>query len=204
MTAIATFAYVPRRKAYRQSPGRRLRPAERAAFGATLGAGAAWLAWMLWRPLIGIDGVTYQLAEAVSWVNSGRAGAAVQTFYDVPTASYPLTNEVLLSWLMGISQTLAAGLVLTPFLAALLVASAWLGLRRLGAPRGAVALAIAALLSVPFVVTGVPSRARTFPPPLGWPAARPWWPRRCGGPRCWARHWWPPGSPSEPSPPRCP
>ena len=128
---------------------------EKAIWGALAGIGLVWLAWILRRPLIGIDGVTYQLAEAVSWVGSGDTGSAVQTFYDIPTASYPLTNEVLLSWVVGISGSLAPALLVGPALAVLLGASGWLGLRRLGVPRPATGLALTSILTLPFVVRGV-------------------------------------------------
>jgi hypothetical protein len=132
---------------------RRLAPDRHALVGALTGAAVALLAWFLRFPVVGLDGVFYHLPVSASWVQSGHAGGVVAGAYGLPVGNYPLTNELLMAWAMGISKSLVALTVWTPLLAALMAIAAWLGLRTLGVPRGPGALTVAALCTLPLVVT---------------------------------------------------
>ena len=177
---------------------------EKAIWGAVAGVGLVWVAWILRRPLIGIDGITYQLAEAVSWVGSGDTGSAVSTFYDIPTAAYPLTNEVLLSWVVGISGSLAPALLVGP---ALTVAAGRLGVARAAAAgrpaRRPPDWPLPRSSRCPSWSGASPSRAPTSRRRPGWRAARRWWPARPGVRSCWGRRSWPRGWRSGPRPLPC-
>ena len=80
--------------------------------------------------------MAYHLAEIVSWVHSGHPGAIVASIPGVPTGSYPLTNEVLLAWAMGLTRSFTPVALWSAAALALLLGAGWLGLRRLGVPRG--------------------------------------------------------------------
>lgn len=126
--------------------------------GARLGVGAAvgllliLAAFFVRYPALGIDGSAYHLPEVVSWVHGGRPGAEIQPSEDFPTAAYPLTNEVLLTWAMSLSRSFVPVALWTPALLALLTAAAWVGLRRLGVPTAAAILAILAIALSPDLI----------------------------------------------------
>lgn len=131
--------------------GSRVRLTWPAAAG--LGLAAAWVAWLGRYPALGIDPLTYHLTESVIWAQRGSPGAATAVMYDFPTERYPLTNEVLVSWLVAVSDSLAAALVWTPLTGILFALAAFTGLRRLGARPAAAGLAAAAVLAIPIAAT---------------------------------------------------
>lgn len=117
------------------------------ATGAALGAAAAWVAWLVKNPALGIDPLTYHLPESVMWVQQGTPGSVELLTYEFPQGNYPVTNELLVSWLMAIGRSFAPALLWTPFMAAVLAMSAYALLPR---HRG---LAVAAVLLVPVAAT---------------------------------------------------
>ena len=121
----------------------------RALAGAVGGLLLALLAFDLQHPFVGLDGVAYHLAEIADWVHSGHPGAIVASIPGVPTGAYPLTNEVLLSWGMGLTHSFTPVAVWATTTLGLLLAAGWLGLRRLGVTRPVAALALAALVAAP-------------------------------------------------------
>ena len=123
--------------------------AVRALLGAVAGLILALLAFDLQHPLVGLDGVAYHLPEIVFWIQGGHPGAIVASIPGVPTGSYPLTNEVLLAWGMGLSSSFAPVAAWTATALSLLLAAGWLGLRRLGVSASASALALAAVVAAP-------------------------------------------------------
>ncbi len=122
---------------------------ERLALGAVAGAGLAWTAWVLRHPGLAIDPLSYHLPESIIWAQKGTPGSVERLQYDFPQGTYPVTNELLVAWLVGIARTSAPALVWTPAMAALAVLAGWTGLRRLGAPRLPAGAAIAAVLLTP-------------------------------------------------------
>jgi hypothetical protein len=73
-------------------------PVRRAGLGALAGLALASAAGILYRPAIGYDNSLYHYVEALAWVHNGHPGSIVRLSYDYPFGSYPLTNEVLLTW----------------------------------------------------------------------------------------------------------
>jgi hypothetical protein len=130
--------------------------ARAAGLGAAVALGLAWAIWLQMNPTIGFDGIQYHLSEVAAWVQSGRPGAIVPISYELPFGNYPLTNEVLLAWLGGISHGLAAPMLWAPLMLGLLATSAWAGLRRLDVDRRVAVLGVLALVTVPVVVEQLP------------------------------------------------
>jgi hypothetical protein len=128
-------------------PWRRLRPTGWAM--AALGVAVAWFAWLARHPVMGIDAITYHLPEAVLWVQEGHPGRGEEVVYEFPIQAYPLTGELLLSWILAIGGSLGVALAFVPLAAALLAAAGWAGLRRLGAPPTTAALALTAVVAIP-------------------------------------------------------
>lgn len=122
---------------------------ERLAIGALIGASLGWAAWMLYRPMYGIDGMAYHTPEVAYWMQSGTTGAADLIVQGHGVEYYPLVNEVLSAWGVGLAHSFVPYVLVTPAFLALLVMSGWLGLRALGVSRGRAALAIATLCTVP-------------------------------------------------------
>jgi hypothetical protein len=107
------------------------------------------------QPGLNVDALSYHLADVIGWLHSGHAGA-VQTFsYDFPVGYYPVTNEVLLTWVLGISRSFAPLAVWSTALAALALTSLWRLLRLLAVPRAAAAAAVAAFAALPMFVIGL-------------------------------------------------
>jgi len=138
-------------------------PLERAAVGGVGGLAVAVAAIVLHRPQPGVDGITDHIAVAVAFVQGGHTGSLVAINHVLPVASYPLSNEVLLSWLTGISRGFAALTLWTPVLVLLLIAAGWLGLRRLAVPAWLRALALAALICGPLLVVALPQPSTDIP-----------------------------------------
>ena len=115
--------------------------------GAALGAAGAWLAWLVKNPALAIDPLSYHLPESIMWVQQGTPGSVELLTYEFPQGNYPVTNELLVAWLMAIGRSFAPALVWTPLMGALLVASAYALLPR---HRG---LAAASVLLVPVAAT---------------------------------------------------
>jgi hypothetical protein len=132
--------------------------------GAALGLGAVWIAWLVKHPALGIDPLSYHLPESVMWLQQGTPGSVELLTYEFPQGNYPVTNELLVSWLMAIGRSFAPALVWTPFCAALLAMSAYALLPR---HRG---LATAAVLLVPVAATQLLG-PHTDLPAVAWLAA---------------------------------
>ncbi len=128
----------------------------RAALGALGGGVLAVGVTILHRPTPGFDGITYHIPEVVGFVQSGHTGSVLSLYYGLPVGNYPITNEVLLAWLTGISHGFAALTLWSPVCYLLLFAAGWLGLRSLGVPHAPRALALVALMISPLVVAGLP------------------------------------------------
>ncbi|HVL96026.1 MAG TPA: hypothetical protein VM266_09210 [Solirubrobacteraceae bacterium] len=142
-------------------------PRERLVLGALAGAGLAWVAWLVRHPSLGIDPLTYHLPESIRWVQHGRPGSVEVLQYEFPQGYYPVTNELLVAWLTGLSRSGAPGILWTPATAALAILAGWLGLRRIGAGVTVSALGIAAVLLTPISSTQLIG-AHTDLPAIAW------------------------------------
>jgi hypothetical protein len=124
----------------------------RALVGGAAGVLVAQTAFMLRFPAIGEDGLTYHLSDIAGWIQNGSPGTAIDYFDDIPTGSYPITNEVLLSWPVGISRGLVPVTLWPVATLAMLALAGWRGLRLLEVPALPAALAVAALVTSPLVL----------------------------------------------------
>lgn len=143
------------------------RPAARVAAGAAAVVPLGWAAWQLRYPYVGTDGLTYHLPLASMWARAGQAAGLTPVLDGLPVENYPVTNEVAVSWMLGLSGSWVAGSVWSPALAVLLVAAGRLGLQQLRVPGRTAWLALAALATLPVVATqlGTPN---TDVPMLTW------------------------------------
>jgi hypothetical protein len=142
--------------------------AERIAFGAVLGAGAAWLAWQLRHPALGFDAVYYHLPEVVLFVQGGEPGSVQHVTPVLPVGNYPLTTEVTVAWAAGIARSFVPAL-LVPWLAIALSATSMVaGLRALGVTRIACALAALACCTSPWLLGWQSNGSLTDGPALAW------------------------------------
>jgi hypothetical protein len=116
------------------------------------GLGVAWIVWQLRRPLIGGDGLIYHLPIASAWVQNGRPGSIVEIIDGLAVANYPVTNEVLVSWGLGLSRSWVVGSIWSVVLLAVLATGAWVALRNLGVLVVERTLAVVAICVLPLVV----------------------------------------------------
>ena len=125
-----------------------LSPGARAGLGALAGAVTAIAAAILYRPAIGFDNSLYRYVEPLAWVHNGHPGSIVRLSYDYPFGSYPLTNEVLLTWGTATARSFAPMelWVLGPLV--LLGLALWLTARLLRIPPVAAGAIVAFVLGL--------------------------------------------------------
>jgi hypothetical protein len=131
--------------------------------GGAIGLWLAICAWLVANPTIGIDAALYHLNDVAAWIHNGRPGSTVSLSYDLPFSSYPLTNEVGLAWLAGISRGFAAPTLWTPTLYTVLVAAGWVGLRAVRVPAAVAGLCLAAVATVPVLLQQLPTAGTDLP-----------------------------------------
>ena len=141
---------------------------ERVAAGAVAGVFAAWTVWLLRTPALGVDSLVYHLPEALDWIHNGRTGSIETVFPGLPVGNYPLAAEVTAAWGMGIARSFVPVVLIAPALVALLGASAWAGLRRLGVPAAIAGIAAAVLCVTPTLTVYQQYGAQTDLPALAW------------------------------------
>jgi hypothetical protein len=146
---------------------RGLAPAGRAGAGAAAGALLVYSAWALRYPALGYDGLAHYLPTVAGWVREGSPGTATDYWDAYPTGSYPLTDQVLLSWSVGISRSLVSITLWSVAAFAMLAVAGWRGLALLGVSGPAAGLATAALVSGP-LVAGQLNGFYTDLPALAW------------------------------------
>ncbi|HLM27532.1 MAG TPA: hypothetical protein VK304_11265 [Thermoleophilaceae bacterium] len=144
----------------------RSRP-EQIALGALAGLSLAWTVWLLRHPSIGFDSSLYHYTQVAQWLENGRPGSQGTISHGLPFGSYPLTSEVLQAWPTAIARSFVPLSLLPPLTWLLFAGAGWLALRELGAPRPATGLALAAVLTTPWVV-------RELNEPLGDLASLAW------------------------------
>jgi hypothetical protein len=142
--------------------------ARRAVAGAIAGAWLVWQGWLLRHPALGFDTVLYHLSDAAVWAGHGHTGRTDLVIRAIPVTNYPVTDEVFLSWGLGLARSLVPASILVPPQVVLLGAAAWCGLRTLELPRHVCALATAALCSLPAVIAWQSNGSAPDPPSLAW------------------------------------
>jgi hypothetical protein len=145
-----------------------LRAPQRVLTGALAGAWLAWVVWLLLHPSLGFDTVLYHLSEAAVWSTDGHPGSVELILRGLPVTNYPITDEVFLSWAVGVSKSLVAASLIVPLQVVLLGSAAWCGLRSLSVPRVTAAFAVAALCSLPAVIAWQSNGAAPDPAALAW------------------------------------
>lgn len=140
---------------------------ERFVAGSVAGLSLAWIAWQLANPAIGFDSSLYHYPFVAGWLESGHPGTGLDLSYDIPYGSYPLTDEVAITWGAAISRSWVPLAVWNPLLLGVLVAAVWLALRTLGVRTAGVALAAAALITAPVMVRQL-NEPQTDLPALAW------------------------------------
>lgn len=146
----------------------RLSGARRVLTGALAGAWLVWVVWLLRHPTLGFDTVLYHLSEAAVWSKTGHPGSIELILRGLPVTNYPITDEVFLSWAMGLSRSLVPTVLLVPFQVVLLGAATWCGLRTLRLPAIACGLGTAALCCLPSVIGWQSNGAAPDPAALAW------------------------------------
>lgn len=129
-----------------------LRLAEKLLLAGLLGTALAWSAWILRHPSIGFDSSLYHYTLVAEWIANGSPGSQATLSHGLPFSSYPLTNEVLLAWEAGLARSFAPLALMTPLACGLVAAAGSLGLRELRVRPAITGLALAALLSAPWIV----------------------------------------------------
>jgi hypothetical protein len=146
----------------------RLPGSRRVLAGALAGAWLAWVVWLLRHPSLGFDTVLYHLSEAAVWSASGHPGSVELILRGLPVTNYPITDEVFLTWTMGLSRSLVTASLLVPAQVLLLGAAAWCALRSLRLPGLAAGLGVAAVVSLPSVIAWQSNGAAPDPAALAW------------------------------------
>ncbi|HEV8153667.1 MAG TPA: hypothetical protein VGP78_12060 [Solirubrobacteraceae bacterium] len=139
----------------------------RVALAAVAGAYGAWVVWMLRWPAIGFDSAVYHYPLVAGWIENGRPGSGLHLSYDIPYGSYPLTDEVALTWGAGIARSWVPLALWNPALAVVLVLAAWTCLRALRVAPAIAGLGVAALVATPLLV-GQLAEAQTDLPAFTW------------------------------------
>ena len=145
-------------------------PRARVAAGAGAAAVVAWAAYALLRPSLDLDSAFYNLPQISGWLANGKPGSIGLVSFYYPIGNYPLTNEVLMTWVGAVSGNIGF-VLLWPFAAAaMLMAAIYATLRALGCEiRIAVGAALAVLL-VPIVTESLTSLDSDLPA-VAWAAA---------------------------------
>lgn len=129
---------------------------ERLLAGAGMGLLVGTALWQLRHPHLGVDGFTYHLPLAAAWAVDGSPGAIVEAIAGVPVANYPVTNEVVLSWMLSLAGAWTPVSVWTLAVFALWLVALDVLLRELGATAVRTrAWTIGALACLPIAVTQV-------------------------------------------------
>ena len=141
--------------------------ASRVLLGAVAGAWLAWTVWLLRYPALGIDSVAYHLPVVVGWVQGGHPGL-IESFLPGYVGNYPLTNELVLSWGMGLAHSFVPASLWSPAMLALLLTAGWAALRRLDVPAPVAVLSLAAVALSPMLTHYQQNGAYTDLPALAW------------------------------------
>ena len=164
--------------------------------GALSRRGLAWLAWQLRYPSIGFDSALYHYGLVAGWIHNGRPGSVLPLSYDIPYGSYPLTDEVALTWGAADRAQLDPDRAVEPGHARRCwrVATWHHPARPRRSRRGAAGLATAALVASPLVVRQLNEAQTDLPVArLARLHGRARQRRRAGARRCSSRRCWPPG-----------
>jgi hypothetical protein len=112
----------------------------------------AWVSALLWHPAIGADGAVYHVPEILHWVQTGAPGSTVATSGFPGVEYYPIANELLFSWGVGLSHSWVPFALWAPVTYILLGLGLWIFMRAVGATRVGALLGIAVVITVPLLV----------------------------------------------------
>jgi hypothetical protein len=127
----------------------------RAAALAAIGVAVAAAIEIAVEPAFGVDVLTYHLPDVIGWIHTGHTAAVQRLSYEVPYGYYPITNEVLLTWVLGISRSFAPLALFSPAIAGLILLGLWSALRRLGTAPATTCAALLAVATMPMVMLGI-------------------------------------------------
>ncbi|MDB4951256.1 MAG: hypothetical protein JWM27_3905, partial [Gemmatimonadetes bacterium] len=116
----------------------------RAAAAGAAAFAAAWMAWQLRHPYLATDSLAYHLPLAAAWAQSGHPGSLIGAIAGLPVASYPVSSEVLVSWVLSVSHSWVVASLWTPAMLGVLIAGALVALRAWRVPPLVGGLALAA------------------------------------------------------------
>lgn len=128
---------------------------QRVAVLAAAGAVAGLIVEVAVEPGFDIDPLTYHLVDVFGWLHSGHAGTAQTYEYDLPLGYYPVTNEILLTWVLGISRSFAPLAVWSTGIALLGLLAFWRLLELLRVPRTVAGAGLTAFATLPIFIIGL-------------------------------------------------
>jgi hypothetical protein len=128
---------------------------QRAVILGLVGLAAGCVLEVAREPAFSLDSVEYHLPDVLGWLHSGHAGAVQAFSYDFPVGYYPVTNEVLMSWALGISRSFAPLAAWSVAFAALTLLGLWRLLSVLRVPHGISAAALSAFAVLPVFLVGL-------------------------------------------------
>ena len=129
--------------------------AQRVAVLAAAGGLAGLILEVAVEPGFDIDPLTYHLVDVFGWLHSGHAGTAQTYEYDLPLGYYPVTNEILLTWVLGISRSFAPLAAWSTGVAVVCLLAFWRLMALLRVPRTVAAAGLTALATLPIFVIGL-------------------------------------------------
>jgi hypothetical protein len=140
---------------------------ERIATAVLAGGAGGWMVWQLLNFSIGFDSSLYHYPLVAGWIENGSPGSGLFLSYDIPYRSYPLTDEVTLTWAAAISRSWVPLAIWIPALLVVLGTAGWATLRNLSVPRWAAGLAVGAVVTAPLLVRQL-NEPQTDLPALAW------------------------------------
>ncbi|WP_026911497.1 hypothetical protein [Patulibacter minatonensis] len=103
-------------------------------------------------PVIGFDGLLYHLAIPAAWIGDGHLASLPRVVDGLPVEAYPVGTELTIGWLMSVTGSTAAALLVTPAALGIAALAVWTMVRRLGGTPAAGWGAIASTaLALPFL-----------------------------------------------------
>lgn len=129
--------------------------AERAAWAAVAATVLVLAFLVLSDPAFGYDGLGYHLPIPAAWIGAGELGGRPQVTTALPLDAYPVGFEMAVAWLLVVTGSTAAGLLVGPLTAGAFALAVWALTRRLGGSPAAGWGAVASVgLALPVVVQG--------------------------------------------------
>lgn len=149
----------------------------RAAVLAAVGGLAGWGLGVVHDAGLDNDLITYHLNEVVAWLHNGRPGSVLPVLYQIDSTkpvpakvivgNFPLTQEVLTTWVMALSRGFSAATASSAVLLGGFILAAWSALRRIGVAAGVTSAVILAFVLTRVQIEQILGPGTDFPA-LGW------------------------------------